>query len=426
MASSCRGVQLLCSLALNNPIHTSFSTTRLRTTTPQASRSAALVHSAGKAIEVLESTTHLFVPRTTRRLVYHVGYSNTRRWSSEARASVEDSSSSSSSQLAAAVPSSSSSPGSGSRENSSATTNEDGESVGAGDLQLLVGEDAALFDPSNQKTSSWLLFTLILGVSLTALYVLWIDPNTGYGGAFIDAVSSVSSSHEVVILIILFIFALVHSGLASLRGEGEKLVGERAYRVLYAVLSLPLAVSAVVYFINHRSDGLQLWQVQTVPGVHELVWVVSFVSFFFLYPSTFNLLEVAAVDKPKMHMWETGIMRITRHPQMVGQVLWCFAHTLWIGSSFTLATSLGLVAHHLFGVWHGDKRLAERYGESFQQLKQRTSVIPFAAIIDGRQKLPADYYKEFLRLPYFVVAGFTVGAYLSQPLLQSASRYLNW
>ncbi len=125
------------------------------------------------------------------------GYSNTRRWSSEARASVEDSSSSSSSQLAAAVPSSSSSPGSGSRENSSATTNEDGESVGAGDLQLLVGEDAALFDPSNQKTSSWLLFTLILGVSLTALYVLWIDPNTGYGGAFIDAVSSVSSSHEV-------------------------------------------------------------------------------------------------------------------------------------------------------------------------------------------------------------------------------------
>ncbi|KAH8975392.1 hypothetical protein BDL97_01G154400 [Sphagnum fallax] len=381
MASSCRGVQLLCSLALNNPIHTSFSTTRLRTTTPQASRSAALVHSAGKAIEVLESTTHLFVPRTTRRLVYHVGYSNTRRWSSEARASVEDSSPSSSSQLAAAVPSSSSSPGSGSRENSSATTNEDGESVGAGDLQLLVGEDAALFDPSNQKTSSWLLFTLILGVSLTALYVLWIDPNTGYGGAFIDAVSSVSSSHEAVILIILFIFALVHSGLASLRGEGEKLVGERAYRVLYAVLSLPLAVSAVVYFINHRSDGLQLWQVQTVPGVHEL---------------------------------------------MVGQVLWCFAHTLWIGSSFTLATSLGLVAHHLFGVWHGDKRLAERYGESFQQLKQRTSVIPFAAIIDGRQKLPADYYKEFLRLPYFVVAGFTVGAYLSQPLLQSASRYLNW
>ena len=31
-----------------------------------------------------------------------------------------------------------------------------------------------------------------------------------------------------------------------------------------------------------------------------------FISFFFLYPSTFNILEVAAVDKPKLHLWETG------------------------------------------------------------------------------------------------------------------------
>lgn len=66
---------------------------------------------------------------------------------------------------------------------------------------------------------------------------------------------------QAVILIILFIFALVHSGLASLRGEGEKLVGERAYRVLYAVLSLPLAVSAVVCnsAISIQFQGALLW-----------------------------------------------------------------------------------------------------------------------------------------------------------------------
>lgn len=51
---------------------------------------------------------------------------------------------------------------------------------------------------------------------------------------------------QVVMLIILFTFALVHSGLASLRGVGEKLIGERAFRVLFAASSLPLAVSAVV------------------------------------------------------------------------------------------------------------------------------------------------------------------------------------
>lgn len=45
------------------------------------------------------------------------------------------------------------------------------------------------------------------------------------------------------------------------------------------------------------------------------------------------------MDKPKLHMWETGVMRITRHPQSFGQALWCLAHTLWIGSSFVVATT---------------------------------------------------------------------------------------
>lgn len=42
------------------------------------------------------------------------------------------------------------------------------------------------------------------------------------------------------------IFATVHSGLASLRDIGEKLIGERAFRVLFAGTSLLLAVSTVV------------------------------------------------------------------------------------------------------------------------------------------------------------------------------------
>lgn len=81
-----------------------------------------------------------------------------------------------------------------------------------------------------------------------------------------------------------------------------------------------LIIVLQVYFINHRYDGVQLWQLQNVSGIHQLVWISSFISFIFLYPSTFNLLEVAAVDKPKMHLWETGIMRITRHPQVLSLV----------------------------------------------------------------------------------------------------------
>nr|ALE33747.1 15-cis-zeta-carotene isomerase [Erythranthe lewisii] len=294
------------------------------------------------------------------------------------------------------------------------------------EVSVMVGEDSAEFVLSKQKISSWVYFTGILGVVLYILNVAWIDNSTGFGKVFVDAVSTVSDSPEVTMLLLTLIFALAHSGLASLRDTGEKLIGERAFRVLFASVSLPLAVSTVVYFINHRYDGVQLWQLQGTPGLHEILWFSNFVSFFFLYPSTFNLLEVAAVDKPKMHLWETGIMRITRHPQMVGQVIWCLAHTIWIGNSVTLAASVGLIGHHLFGVWNGDRRLAIRYGEAFEEVKKRTSVIPFAAILDGRQKLPEAYWKEFLRLPYLSITGLTLGAYLAHPLMQAASFRLHW
>jgi len=256
--------------------------------------------------------------------------------------------------------------------------------------------------------------------------VVWIDNSTGFGKSFVDAVYSFSGSHEVAMFMLTLIFAAVHSGLASFRDQGEKLIGERAFRVLFAGTSLPLAVSTVVYFINHRYDGVQLWQLQSVPGLHEVLWVANFISFFFLYPSTFNLLEVAAVDKPKMHLWETGIMRITRHPQMVGQVIWCLAHTIWIGNSVAVSASIGLIGHHLFGVWNGDRRLATRYGDAFETVKSRTSVLPFAAILDGRQKLPEDYYKEFIRLPYLTITALTLGAYFAHPLMQAASFRLHW
>jgi len=134
-------------------------------------------------------------------------------------------------------------------------------------------------------------------------------------------------------------FAVAHSGLASLRMRGEAIIGARLYRVLFALVSIPLAVILVVYFFNHRYDGLLLWQVQGVTGVKTLVWILSAISFFFLYPATFNLLEIAAIQKPQVHLYETGILRVTRHPQMVGQVIWCIGHTLWLGTSFTLLTS---------------------------------------------------------------------------------------
>lgn len=226
-----------------------------------------------------------------------------------------------------------------------------------------------------------------------------------------------------MILGLLLVFAIAHSGLAALRPWGEKRIGPRLYRVLFALVSLPLATVLIIYFFNHRYDGLQLWQVQGVSGVQSLVWILSAISFIFLYPATFNLLEIAAIQKPQVHLYETGIVRITRHPQMVGQIIWCIAHTLWLGTTFMVVTSVGLVLHHLFGVWHGDRRLSARYGEAFAAVKARTSVVPFLAIIQGRQTLKLQ---EFLRPAYLGVAGFVLLFWWAHPLLIQATGNVRW
>ena len=107
-----------------------------------------------------------------------------------------------------------------------------------------------------------------------------------------------------------------------------------------------------------------------------------------MYPATYNLLEIPAVLKPQVRLYATGIIRISRHPQAVGQILWCLSHALWIGSSFMLVTCVGLIGHHLFAVWHGDRR---QRGSVRRGLSKACDRKPRSfhswRLLDGRQQL---------------------------------------
>ncbi len=206
---------------------------------------------------------------------------------------------------------------------------------------------------------------------------------------------------SLVMLFLLVVFAVIHSGGAAIRSKAEKIVGKRIWRLIFATASIPSAFVIIGYFISHRYDGIRLWNVQGIPWIIPIVWLLTAISFFFLYPATYNLLEIPAISQPEVRLYQKGIIRISRHPQAVGQILWCLTHELWIGSSFTLVTCLGLIGHHLFAVWHGDRRLKEKFGNDFKILKQNTSVFPFLAVIDGRQKL---LWQEFFKPAQFGIA----------------------
>lgn len=293
---------------------------------------------------------------------------------------------------------------------------------------LMLGEDSGMYNFDNEKwgalgESGWLTFFAAVGTILTAVAVLWIYPPTGYGDDFLSFLENdvARGNPHLVTLAFGIIFPIVHSGLASLRPFGEKIVGARTWRVIFAFPSLCLAYSWIVYFISHAHDGIQFYDISHISWVHGLAWIVNFASFLFLYPSVYNLKEVAAVEKPQIHLWETGIIRITRHPQYVGQAMWSAAHLAMVGTSFTALTMALLVGHHAFACWNGDRRLEAAHGEKFLKIKERTSIIPFQAIIEGRQQLPKDYYKELIRAPFVLIAVGSIGAYFAHPYMQAGA-----
>ena len=232
---------------------------------------------------------------------------------------------------------------------------------------------------------------------------------------------------SIVVFILIIIFAIIHSGGAALRNKAELIMGPRLWRLVFVSLSLPSAIILIGYFLTHRYDGIRLWNLQGNSFVFYMVWALTAISFIFLYPATYNLLEIPSVQKPKVRIYSTGIMRVTRHPQAIGQIIWCIAHSLWIGTSFTLVTSFGLICHHLFAIWHGDKRLEYKFGEDFYKFRESTSVIPFLAIIEGRQVFKLREYFKLSQLGILIaiIVIWTSHKYINIAVTQFNSSFLS-
>jgi hypothetical protein len=153
-------------------------------------------------------------------------------------------------------------------------------------IDLFVGEDAATFDWANEKMGAlgdrgWLTFFAAVGAILSALAVLWIYPATGYSDDFVAFLEDLTDGNShLVTLIFGIIFPITHSGLASLRPYGEKIVGARTWRVIFAWPSLCLAYSWITYFVSHAHDGVVLWDGTQIGWLHALAWCINFASFF--------------------------------------------------------------------------------------------------------------------------------------------------
>jgi uncharacterized membrane protein len=85
-----------------------------------------------------------------------------------------------------------------------------------------------------------------------------------------------------------------------------------------------------------------------------------------------------------------GVLRMTRHPMNMGITMWALAHLLANGSVGDVAFFGSFVVVGVIGPYHQDARLKRSKGEEFAEFCHETSVLPFGAILRGRNRLALD------------------------------------
>jgi uncharacterized membrane protein len=72
-----------------------------------------------------------------------------------------------------------------------------------------------------------------------------------------------------------------------------------------------------------------------------------------------------------------GVLRITRHPFVMGTALWALLHLLPNGSATDVAFFGGFVLFALAGAWHQDRRKLATNVPGFREFVAATPFVPF-------------------------------------------------
>jgi uncharacterized membrane protein len=191
-------------------------------------------------------------------------------------------------------------------------------------------------------------------------------------------------------LIVLFsaLFVATHLVLSHdpIRDGIVKKIGQWPFRGLYSLISfLTLGPAAVLWWQN-RHLGAVLWE---LPFWGERIIAGMLVLFGFLL-----FFQLLATPSPAGMMpaknEARGVLRMTRHPMNMGITMWALAHLLANGSVGDVAFFGSFVVVGVIGPYHQDARLKRSKGEEFAEFCHETSVLPFGAILRGRNRLALD------------------------------------
>ena len=181
-------------------------------------------------------------------------------------------------------------------------------------------------------------------------------------------------------------FVLGHLVLSSLHVRRPLIarLGENGFRGAYS-----LAVTAAfvwMLFAYAAAPFVPLWA--PPDGMRWIPVLVMPVSLLLLVCAftTRNVTAVGGENLGPITDPTPGIMRITRHPFLVGAALWAAAHLLTNTDAASLILFGGVLALAGAGMVHIDHRRRITMGSDWGPVALTTSVVPFLAIATGRTR----------------------------------------
>jgi uncharacterized membrane protein len=207
------------------------------------------------------------------------------------------------------------------------------------------------------------------------------------------------------------LFVLSHLGLSSDRIKKPlvKAIGDKPFMGLYSLVALATLGCAIWMYAGLGARGPALW----VPlgWDNPVPYVLMLLSILFIVLGSVTPSPVGADMGMGAKPVARGILRVTAHPQNWGMVCFGLAHVLVTGTAGALALYGMFVLTGMIGMYHETAKKRKDGDAEVQAFLKETGLIPFSAIVRGKNKFVVG---EFGIMPIFaalIVFGLSIVAH---------------
>jgi uncharacterized membrane protein len=186
------------------------------------------------------------------------------------------------------------------------------------------------------------------------------------------------------LLLAALFFIGIHLGVAGtrLRGAAIAAAGQRGYTIAFSIASVIGLVWLIIAY--NYAPYLMTW------GMLEWwkPWAIVL-----MLPATLLVVIGLATPSPTSVAQEIrlaqpaqGILRVTRHPFLNGVGLWALVHVIGNGDVASLIFFGNWAVVSFAGTVSIDAKRRRAAGDTWAKFARQTSILPFAAIVAGRNR----------------------------------------